>query len=223
MGETAAYAGNPGLFSNRDFDLYNIIFHPVYYIFVDPHLVGKFMEFQIVFLCKGKNFFIPPGDQVPVPFVESSQVSTLGRYVQAAFIGQKRNLDKQLGIIVKESRHEADLGQIHVLMFASSLYTGYSYGAAPMFSYYYGEQNRGKLKTLVSLSLKVIGVISAATAAGSFLLTRPLVSVFARPFTFLRLVSLFTLYLLILLCKTGKIGCKSERIFILQNMSFVVW
>lgn len=30
---------------------------------------------------------------------------------------------------------------MYVLMFASSLYTGYSYGAAPMLSYYYGEQN----------------------------------------------------------------------------------
>lgn len=30
---------------------------------------------------------------------------------------------------------------MYVLMFASSLYTGYSYGVAPMISYYYGEQN----------------------------------------------------------------------------------
>ena len=70
---------------------------------------------------------------------------------------------------------------MYVLMFASSLYTGYSYGVAPMLSYYYGEQNRGKLKKLVSLSLRVIAVISVITAVGSFLFTRPLVSVFARP------------------------------------------
>ncbi len=30
---------------------------------------------------------------------------------------------------------------MYVLMFASSLYTGYSYGVAPMISYYYGEKN----------------------------------------------------------------------------------
>ena len=66
-------------------------------------------------------------------------------------------------------------------MFASSLYTGYSYGVAPMISYYYGEKNRGKLKKLVAVSLGVIAGISAVTAAASFLLTRPLVSVFARP------------------------------------------
>ena len=48
---------------------------------------------------------------------------------------------------------------MYVLMFASSLYTGYSYGIAPMLSYYYGEENYGKLKKLVSTSLKVIGVI----------------------------------------------------------------
>lgn len=70
---------------------------------------------------------------------------------------------------------------MYVLMFASSLYTGYSYGVAPMLSYYYGEQNRGKLKKLVTVSLKVIAGISAVTVAASFLLTKPLVSVFARP------------------------------------------
>ncbi len=70
---------------------------------------------------------------------------------------------------------------MYVLMFASSLYTGYSYGVAPMISYYYGEQNHGKLKKLVAASMRVIGAISLVTVAASFLLTRPLVSVFARP------------------------------------------
>ena len=67
---------------------------------------------------------------------------------------------------------------MYVLMFASSLYTGYSYGVAPMLSYYYGEQ---KLKKLVATSLKVIACICLITVAASFMLTRPLVSVFARP------------------------------------------
>ena len=70
---------------------------------------------------------------------------------------------------------------MYVLMFASSLYTGYSYGVAPMLSYYYGEQSGGKLKKLVAVSLKVIAGISLVTAAASFLLTEPLVSIFARP------------------------------------------
>ena len=70
---------------------------------------------------------------------------------------------------------------MYVLMFASSLYTGYSYGVAPMLSFYYGEQNDEKLKKLVALSIKVIAAISVVTVAVSFLLTRPLVSVFARP------------------------------------------
>ncbi len=70
---------------------------------------------------------------------------------------------------------------MYVLMFASSLYTGYSYGVAPMISFYYGEQNHEKLKKLIAVSLKVIGVISLGTAAGSFLLTDSLVSVFAQP------------------------------------------
>ncbi len=70
---------------------------------------------------------------------------------------------------------------MYVLMFASSLYTGYSCGAAPMISFYYGEQNHEKLKKLISVSLKVIACISLVTVAASFILTKPLVSVFARP------------------------------------------
>ncbi len=68
---------------------------------------------------------------------------------------------------------------MYVLMFASSLYTGYSYGVAPMISFYHGEKNREKLKKLVALSLKIIAVISVITVAASFILTKPLVSVFA--------------------------------------------
>ncbi len=70
---------------------------------------------------------------------------------------------------------------MYVLMFASSLYTGYSYGVAPMISYYYGEKNQEKLKKLVAVSLKVIAVISFVSAAASFAATKPLVSIFARP------------------------------------------
>ena len=70
---------------------------------------------------------------------------------------------------------------MYVLMFASSLYTGYSYGVAPMISYYHGEQNHEKLKKLVAASMRVITEISLVTVAASFLLTKPLVSVFARP------------------------------------------
>ena len=70
---------------------------------------------------------------------------------------------------------------MYVLMFASSLYTGYSYGVAPMLSYYYGGKNHKKLKKLVSTSLKVIAVISLVTVAASFATTKPLVSIFARP------------------------------------------
>ena len=70
---------------------------------------------------------------------------------------------------------------MYVLMFASSLYTGYSYGVAPLLSFYHGEKNQEKKKKLVALSLEVILGISAVTAAASFLLTKPLVSVFAWP------------------------------------------
>ncbi len=70
---------------------------------------------------------------------------------------------------------------MYVLMFASSLYTGYSYGVAPMISYYHGEKNHMKLKKLVSVSLRVIAAISVVTVVVSFAATKVLVSVFARP------------------------------------------
>lgn len=70
---------------------------------------------------------------------------------------------------------------MYVLMFASSLYMGYIYGIAPMISYYHGEGNHEKLKKLISISLKVIGVISIVTVILSQLITEPLVSVFVKP------------------------------------------
>lgn len=70
---------------------------------------------------------------------------------------------------------------MYVLMFVSSLFTGYSYGVAPMISYYYGEKNSINLKKLITLSLKIIAFISVFSLITSLLITEPLVSVFARP------------------------------------------
>jgi Na+-driven multidrug efflux pump len=70
---------------------------------------------------------------------------------------------------------------MYVLMFATSLYTGYSYGVAPMISFYYGEQNHEKLKTLIRMSFQLIALVSAAALAVSLAVTSPLVAVFARP------------------------------------------
>lgn len=70
---------------------------------------------------------------------------------------------------------------MYVLIFASSLYTGYSYGVAPMISYFHGEKNHEKLNALISTSLKTIAVISLTTAAASFAAAGPLVSIFTRP------------------------------------------
>lgn len=70
---------------------------------------------------------------------------------------------------------------MYVLMFVSSLFSGYSYGVAPMISYYYGEQNHKKLKTLIRKSLKIIAAISVISLMVSLIITKPLVSIFARP------------------------------------------
>ena len=70
---------------------------------------------------------------------------------------------------------------MYVLMFVSSLFSGYSYGVAPMISYYCGEQNHAKLRKLVRISLMIIAVISVSALALSIAITEPLVSVFTRP------------------------------------------
>ena len=70
---------------------------------------------------------------------------------------------------------------MYVLMFVSALFIGYSYGVAPMISYYHGEKNSGKLKKLVGFSVRFIAAASALCAAVSILLTTPLVGIFTRP------------------------------------------
>lgn len=70
---------------------------------------------------------------------------------------------------------------MYVLMFTTSLYTGYTYGVAPMISYYHGEMNEFKLKKLINRSLKIISAISFFTVFISFFITEPLVSVFTKP------------------------------------------
>ena len=70
---------------------------------------------------------------------------------------------------------------MYVLMFVSALFIGYSYGAAPMISYYHGEGNHEKLKKLVRFSVRFILGASALCAAVSALATPALVGVFTRP------------------------------------------
>ncbi len=53
---------------------------------------------------------------------------------------------------------------MYVLMFVSALFIGYSYGAAPMISYYHGEGNHEKLKKLVRFSVRFI--LGASGAGG---------------------------------------------------------
>ena len=70
---------------------------------------------------------------------------------------------------------------MYVLMFVSALFIGYSYGVAPMISYYHGEGTHEKLKKLVRFSVRFILGASALCAAVSALATPALVGVFTRP------------------------------------------
>lgn len=70
---------------------------------------------------------------------------------------------------------------MYVLMFATSLYSGYSYGVAPMISFYCGEKNGEKLKRIIRISLAVIATISFLTTLFSLGFTEWLVAVFVEP------------------------------------------
>lgn len=70
---------------------------------------------------------------------------------------------------------------MYVLMFATSLYTGYTYGVAPMISYYHGAENQEKLRKLIRMSGKIIGCIALGTLVLSEGLTESLVGIFTRP------------------------------------------
>ena len=70
---------------------------------------------------------------------------------------------------------------MYVLMFATSIYTGYSYGISPMISYNYGAENKDNLKKLVKKSLTIIAVIAVSAIILSLAMTENLVSVFTHP------------------------------------------
>lgn len=69
---------------------------------------------------------------------------------------------------------------MYVLMFASALFIGYSYGIAPTLSFYYGQGDQAKLSKLVKISLAFVGIVSIGCTALSISLTEPLVGIFVR-------------------------------------------
>lgn len=69
----------------------------------------------------------------------------------------------------------------YVFSLMGALYMGYVYGIAPMFSYYYGEGNREKMKKLTGISLGFIGVVSVLTTAASIAGSELLVGIFTAP------------------------------------------
>ena len=72
---------------------------------------------------------------------------------------------------------------MYVLMFVSALFIGYSYGVAPMISYFHGEGNHEKLKKLVRFSIRFIAGASALCVVASIAASGPLVGIFTRPGT----------------------------------------
>ena len=57
-------------------------------------------------------------------------------------------------------------------------YMGYSVGTAPIIGYHYGAENKEELKSLLSKSLKLLGVVAIIMTALAEILSKPLASIF---------------------------------------------
>ena len=69
---------------------------------------------------------------------------------------------------------------MYVSLILSAMFVGYSNGTGPVFSYHYGAQNHGELKSLLKKSLMIIGLTSAAMFLVSEALAHPFSALFLR-------------------------------------------
>ena len=77
-----------------------------------------------------------------------------------------------------ESGISASTITFYVFSFMSALYTGYMFGVAPMLSYFYGSNEKDKLKKLKNVSLKFIICVSIFSTICSIVFSKQLVSIF---------------------------------------------
>lgn len=70
---------------------------------------------------------------------------------------------------------------LYAQFFLSSVYMGYSFGVAPVFSYHYGLNRPDTLKKLFAISMVFVAVNAVFWYALSFLLGGPLIGIFVRP------------------------------------------
>ena len=69
---------------------------------------------------------------------------------------------------------------IYTQFLLSSLYIGFSMGAAPVISYNYGKQDRKQLKNVFSICMRFIIFVSISVFAAAFIFGSPLVGVFSE-------------------------------------------
>ena len=77
-----------------------------------------------------------------------------------------------------ESGISASTITFYVFSFMSALYTGYMFGVAHMLSYFYGSNEKDKLKKLKNVSLKFIICVSIFSTICSIVFSKQLVSIF---------------------------------------------
>lgn len=84
-------------------------------------------------------------------------------------------------------RYGSELGvsSLSVLLYAhflmTSVYLGFSFGSAPIFSYNFGAKNSSNIKNAMSHSIRFVGISSIVVFASSFVFSSSIVSLFVDP------------------------------------------
>lgn len=86
--------------------------------------------------------------------------------------------------IMLEYLGENGVAAITIVLYAqfllTSIFMGFTGGAAPLFSFHYGSDNRSQIKKLFRMSMGMIAVFSVVMFAAAILFAKPIISVFTR-------------------------------------------
>lgn len=189
-------AGKPnlGLWLNVAAGVSNIVFDYVFIVLLDMGIVGAawgtvsgFLVGGIpalVYFAKPRTvlYFVRPkwnGATIAHTLLNgSSEMVTSGAMAVTTFLFNLAMM-KLLG--------EDGVAAITIMLYAQFLFTsaylGFASGAAPIFSYNYGNRNIPQLKRLFKMCLGIILVSSGVCFGASYLLAVPTITIFASPET----------------------------------------
>ncbi len=141
-----------------------------------PSLVGLGYFF---FGRKGTLFFVRPRlDMCALAKTMTNGSSTFIVHTSTAVVTYLYNL------FMLRTIGEDGVAAITIVLYAhflmTAVYSGFSSGIAPVFSYNYGEKNTARLKSLFKMALKTITVLSVCVTVLSMVFSGHVVGIFVR-------------------------------------------